>query len=299
MYKLNIDHLTEVKYENTPQHGLFSGTIETDRVVLVDGNGKYLQVDGNFGTDLKIGLVRTYSASRDEAEIAYKIATTSATTYAAVYCYADVMALQSEFDDVDAFIEYLVDELHLITIKDYENPKYQLAKVTVKTGGTSYKEDTIEVEVPGQAGDTPGVVAVSVSDGACASAEIVLPGLYESLVATQDLTVAGGNEDGKITVTMDAVSGSKASTRSLSVEDDKLEGESEEETEEPIIARRGQEPEESEPETESEPEIESESESEPEVEQEVDAEVEQSSEQPTEQPVVEPEEEPEIEPEEE
>ena len=271
MYKLNIDHLTEVKYESTPQHGLFSGTIETDRVVLVDGNGKYLQTDGNFGTDLKNGLVRTWSATRDSAETTYLIATTSAVATAAVYCYADVIALQSNFTDVDAFVEYLVDTLHLITIKDYSNPKYEIVKVTIKTGGTGYKEDTIEVEVPGQAGDTPGVVAVSVSDGACASAEIVLPGSYESLVATQDLTVAGGNKDGEITVTMDAVSGSKASTRSLSVEDDKLEGESEEETEEPIIARRGQEPEESEPETESEPE------SEPEVEQEVDAEVEQSS----------------------
>lgn len=122
MYKLNIDHVNEVKYENTPQHGLFSGTIETDRVVLVDGDGKYLQVDGNFGTDLKIGLVRTYSATRDEAEIAYKIATTDATTYAAVYCYADIMVLQSAYADVDAFIDYLVSE-GVITIEGYVAPE--------------------------------------------------------------------------------------------------------------------------------------------------------------------------------
>lgn len=200
MYKLNIDHLTEVKYENTPQHGLFSGTIETDRVVLVDGDGKYLQVDGNFGTDLKIGLVRTYSASRDEAEIAYKIATTSATTSAAVYCYADVMALQSAYADVDAFIEYLVDELHLITIDDFENPKYELKAATVKTAGTGYTAESVDVEVPGEAGDTPGVVTCTITTGAISAVEVKSAGSYEKMVATQTISVTGGT--GKITVTM-------------------------------------------------------------------------------------------------
>lgn len=122
MYKLNIDHVNEVKYENTPQHGLFSGTIETDRVVLVDANSKYLQVDGNWGTELKNGLVRTWSATRDSAEIEYKIATTDATATAAVYCYADIMVLQSAFDDVDAFVDYLVTQ-GIITIDDYTPPE--------------------------------------------------------------------------------------------------------------------------------------------------------------------------------
>ena len=216
MYKLNVDSINEVKYSNTDAHGLFSGTIETDRVVLVDGDGKYLQTDGNFGTDLKNGLVRTWSATRDEAETTYLIATTSATTTAAVFCYADVIALQSAFsNDVDAFIEYLVDELHLITIDDYESPKYQLKAATIKTAGSGYTEESIDVTVPGQTGDTEGVVTVTITEGACSAAEIKTAGSYESLVASQDLTVGTGN--GKITVTMAAVSdAADAATLSLS-----------------------------------------------------------------------------------
>jgi hypothetical protein len=110
MYKLTLGSINEIKYSKTDAHGLFSGTIETDRVVLVDGDGKYLQVDGNWGTELKNGLVRTWSATRDSAEIEYQIATTNATTTAAVYVYDGVMALQSTYADVDAFIDYLVSE---------------------------------------------------------------------------------------------------------------------------------------------------------------------------------------------
>lgn len=252
MYKLNIDHLTEVKYENTPQHGLFSGTIETDRVVLVDGDGKYLQVDGNFGTDLKIGLVRTYSATRDEAEIAYKIATTDATTYAAVYCYADVMVLQSDYADVDAFVEYLVDN-GVITIDDFENPKYELKAATVKTAGTGYTAESVDVEVPGEAGDTPGVVTCTITTGAISAVEIKSAGSYEKMTATQELSVTGGT--GKITVTMQEVSegDAKGPTRSAPVEDDKSDSELEKEPEVP-------ETKEDEVETKSEPESETKSE---------------------------------------
>lgn len=252
MYKLNIDHLTEVKYENTPQHGLFSGTIETDRVVLVDGDGKYLQVDGNFGTDLKIGLVRTYSATRDEAEITYKIATTSATTTAAVYCYADVMVLQSDYADVDAFVEYLVDN-GIITIDDYENPKYELKAATIKTAGTGYTAESVDVEVPGEAGDTPGVVTCTITTGAISAVEIKSAGSYETMVATQELSVTGGT--GKITVTMQEVSegDAKGPTRSAPVEDDESDSELEKELEVP-------ETKEDEVETKSEPELETKSE---------------------------------------
>lgn len=259
MYKLNIDHLTEVKYENTPQHGLFSGTIETDRVVLVDGDGKYLQVDGNFGTELKIGLVRTYSATRDEAEIAYKVATTSATTSAAVYCYADVMVLQSDYADVDAFVEYLVDN-GIITIDDYENPKYELKAATIKTAGTGYTAESVDVEVPGEAGDTPGVVTCTITTGAISAVEIKSAGSYETMVATQELSVTGGT--GKITVTMQEVSegGAKGPTRSAPVEDDKSDSELEKEPEVP-------ETKEDEVETKSEPESETKSEPEEEPEE--------------------------------
>lgn len=279
MYKLNIDHLTEVKYENTPQHGLFSGTIETDRVVLVDGDGKYLQTDGNFGTDLKNGLVRTWSATRDSAETTYLIATTSATATAAVFCYADVIALKSTFsNDVDRFIEYLVDELHLITIDDYENPKYQLKAATIKTAGSGYTAASVDVEVPGQTGDTAGVVTVTITAGACSAAEIKSAGSYESMVASQDLTVGTGN--GKITVTMEAITSAKGPSRSAPVEDDKSEPESNEEPETPETQEKVEEPK-------------SEDKSEPESEPEVDTKVEQSSEQPAEQPKEEPESEPE------
>lgn len=297
MYKLNIDSINEVKYSNTDAHGLFSGTIETDRVVLVDGDGKYLQVDGNFGTSLDIGLVRTYSATRDSAETAFKIATTSATTTAAVYIYADVMKLQSDFADVDAFVEYLVDTLGLITIQDYENPKYQLKAATIKTAGSGYTVASVDVEVPGQTGDTAGVVTVTITEGACSAAEIKSAGSYESLVASQDLTVGEGN--GKITVTMEEVSDAKSATRSAPVEESE---------EEPVVEtkKRGrprkeetvEEEPESEPEVVEEPvaEPEPEPEPEPEVEQEVDTEVDTEVEQPAEQP--EEESEPESEPEE-
>ena len=262
MYKLNIDHVNEVKYENTPQHGLFSGTIETDRVVLVDGDGKYLQVDGNFGTDLKNGLVRTYSATRDEAEIAYKVATTDATTYAAVYCYADIMVLQSDYADVDAFVEYLVDN-GIITIDDYENPKYELKAATIKAAGSGYTNGDVDVEVPGETGDTAGVVTVTISSNKISAVAIKSAGSYETMVATQDITVAGGT-GGKITVTMQEISegGAKGLTRSAPVEDDKSESDSKEEPvveKEPEVKKEAKVEPEAEPEVESEPDLEPES----------------------------------------
>lgn len=245
MYKLNVDSINLVKYSNTDAHGLFSGTIETDRVVLVNGDGEYLQTDGNFGTTLKIGLVRTWSASRDSAETTYMIAVTSATTTAAVYIYADVIKLQSDFSSVDGFVEYLVDN-GIITIDDYDNPKYELSAVTVKTAGEGYAKDSFDVDVPGQAGDTVGVVTVTTKDGALSSAEIKTAGSYETLVASQDISV--GREGGVITVTMAAISGGKSEpTRSMPIEENEPESEPE-------------------PELESEPEVEMASEEEPKIE---------------------------------
>lgn len=214
MYKLTLGSLNEIKYSNTDAHGLFSGTIETDRVVLVDGDGKYLQTDGNFGTELKPGLVRTWSAlsmggdkTRDTAEINFLIATTSATTTAAIYIYDGIMALQSDFDDVDAFIEWLVDTKKAIVIQGYESPKYELDAATIKTAGSGYTDETIDVTVPGQSGDTPGVVTVTIKSGECNSAEIKTAGSYETKVASQDLdVVAKSGTGGKITVTMGAIS---------------------------------------------------------------------------------------------
>lgn len=201
MYKLTLGSINEIKYSDTEAHGLFSGTIETDRVVLVDGDGKYLQTDGNWGTELKNGLVRTWSASRDEAEIEYLIATTDATATAAVYVYDGVMTLQSAFASVDKFIEYLVDE-DVIEIQGYDNPKYELKAATIKTAGAGYTEASVDVEIPGETGDTPGVITVTITSEKCASATVKTAGSYEKEVASQDVTVPGGTTAGAITVTM-------------------------------------------------------------------------------------------------
>lgn len=203
MYKLTLGSLNEIKYSDTDAHGLFSGTIETDRVVIVDGNGKYLQTDGNWGTNLKNGLVRTWSATRDKAEtdlLKAKYTSVSADT-AAVYVYDGIMVLQSAYASVDAFIEYLVDN-GVVTIQGYTSPKYQLNAVSVKTAGAGYTAETVEVTVPGASGDTAGVVTVTIAEGVCSAAEITTAGSYETLVASQDITVDGGTTDGVITVTM-------------------------------------------------------------------------------------------------
>lgn len=203
MYKLTIGSINDVKYSSTDAHGLFSGTIETDRVVIVDSDGKYLQTDGNWGTELKNGLVRTWSATLDKAEtdlLKAKYTSVSADT-AAVYVYDGIMVLQSAYSTVDAFIEYLVDN-GVITIQDYVSPKYELSTVSVKTAGAGYTAETVEVTVPGQTGDTAGVVTVTISGGKCTAAEVTTAGSYETLVASQDITVDGGTTDGVITVTM-------------------------------------------------------------------------------------------------
>lgn len=270
MYKLTLGSINELKYSNTDAHGLFSGTIETDRVVLVDGDGKYLQTDGNFGTDLKNGLVRTWSATRDSAETTYLIATTDATSTAAVYVYDGIMKLQSDYSSVDGFIEELADT-GVITIQGYESPKYELNAASVKTAGSGYTDASIDVTVPGQSGDTAGVVTVTITEGACSGAEIKTAGSYETLVATQDLTVGTGN--GKITVTMAAItdaSDAKGTTRSMPEEKSEIE--------EPIVETKGEETKRSvvieEPEPEPEPEAEESSEPEQEEESKTEPELE-------------------------
>lgn len=203
MYKLTLGSINDIKYSSSAEHGLFSGTIETDRVVIVDSDGKYLQTDGNWGTELKNGLVRTWSATRDKAEtdlLKAKYTSVSATT-AAVYVYDGIMVLQSAYASVDAFIEYLVDN-GVVTIQGYTSPKYQLNTVSVKTAGAGYTAETVEVTVPGASGDTAGVVTVTIAEGVCSAAEITTAGSYETLVASQDITVDGGTTDGVITVTM-------------------------------------------------------------------------------------------------
>ena len=280
MYKLTLGSLNEIKYSDTDAHGLFSGTIETDRVVLVDGDGKYLQVDGNWGTELKNGLVRTWSTTRDSAEIAYKIATTDATTTAAVYVYDGVMVLQSDFASVDAFIEYLVDN-DIITIQGYESTDWKLDSVTIANAGAGYTQDIV-VEIPG--GETNGDILCEIDDdeqsetyGTIKTATITRAGKYKT-GSTQTVDVPGGTTTAKLTVTMTEISNamlgaSPKSIRGAIKEDDKSDSELEKEPEVAEI---------------KEDEVETKSE----VEQKVEQKVEQEAE-----PEVEPKPEPEVEPE--
>ena len=200
MYKLTLDSINEIKGTTG-----YSGTIETDRVVIVDSDGKYLQTDGNWGTELKIGLVRTWSATRDTAEtnlLKAKYTAKSANT-AAVYVWADVMVLQSAYASVDAFVEYLVDFKKAVVIQGYTNPKYKLNTVSIKAAGSGYTAETVDVTVPGEAGDTAGVITVTITDGKCVSAVVKTAGSYETKVASQVVNVtASAGTGGKITVTM-------------------------------------------------------------------------------------------------
>lgn len=208
MYKLTLGSINELKYSNTDAYGLFFGTIETDRVVLVNGDGAYLQVDGNFGTSLKNGLVRTYSATRDSAEIAYMIATTNATNTAAVYVYDGIMALQSSYASVDAFIEYLVDN-NIITIQGYVSTDWKLDSVSITAAGAGYTQDIV-VEIPG--GETNGMILCEVDDdeqsatyGTIKTATITRAGVYKT-GSIQTADVPGGTTTAKLTVTMTEIS---------------------------------------------------------------------------------------------
>lgn len=203
MYKLTLGSVKEIK----PGSGA-SGTIETGRVVIVDGDGKYLQVDGNWGTELKNGLVRTYDATLDAAEIAMIEAkyTSASATHAAVYLFADMMVLQSTFGSVDAFIEHLVDT-GVITIQDYTATDWKLDTVTVTTAGAGYEED-VEITIEGIEGDTPGVITCTVTipegetTGTITAAEITTAGKFKIGVPTQVIEVPGGTTAATLTVTM-------------------------------------------------------------------------------------------------
>ena len=188
MYKLTLGSINQIKSTTG-----YSGTIETDRVVIVDSDGKYLQTDGNWGTELKVGLVRTWSAARDTAEIDLLKAkyTAKSADKAAVYIWADIMVLQSDYASVDAFVEYLVDVKKAVVIQGYTNPKYKLNTVSVTAAGSGYTDETIDVEIPGEPGDTAGVVTVTITAGACETKK----------TKTVSVTATAGT-GGKIKVTM-------------------------------------------------------------------------------------------------
>jgi hypothetical protein len=102
---------------------------------------------------------------------------------------------------------------------------------------------------------------VTISSNKISAVAIKSAGSYETMVATQEIAVAGGT-GGKITVTMQEISegGAKGPTRSAPKEDDKSDSELEKEPEVP-------ETKEEEVETKSEPELETKSEPEEEPEE--------------------------------
>lgn len=197
MYKLTLGSIDEIK----PREGFCSGTIKTDRVVIVDSDGKYLQVDGNWGTDLKQGLVRTWSSTHGTAETDYlkTIHSSKSADTAAVWIYDGIMVLQSAYSSMDDFIEELVDN-GVIVIQGYANPTYKLNAVTVKTAGSGYTDASVVVSVPGRTGDTAGTITCTITEGAISAAAITTAGSYQVKTATQ--TVAVGDKGGELTVTM-------------------------------------------------------------------------------------------------
>lgn len=206
MYKLTLGSINELKASSSAQHGVFSGTIETDRVALVGDNG-YLQVDGNFGSKVIAGLTRTFSKTLDESAIYFiceQMESENLNT-ADLYAWDGELYLKSDFATLDDFIEHLVDE-GKIEIQGYENPAYELSTVTVKEAGSEYEEEEVVVTIPGRAGDVAGTITCTVTipegqtKGSITAAEITTAGEYAVKVATQDVEVPGGS--GVITVTM-------------------------------------------------------------------------------------------------
>lgn len=97
------------------------GTIETDRVALGETTGsgttavtKYLQYGGTWGSNLVPGVTHTWSALLDADALALEIAKLTGknitATTTALYAWADKMFLQSEFESVKDFADYLITE---------------------------------------------------------------------------------------------------------------------------------------------------------------------------------------------
>lgn len=97
------------------------GTIETDRVVLKNDAEKYLQVDGNFGTELQNGLTKTFSREYDVAAIDFiKAKYDEDFEVVPVFVWDGQMIEQEEFDSVEAFAQSLVDDGSIILYHEEE-----------------------------------------------------------------------------------------------------------------------------------------------------------------------------------
>lgn len=203
MYKLTLGSINELKASSSAQHGVFSGTIETDRVALVGDNG-YLQVDGNFGDKVVAGLTRTFSKTLDASAIYFiceQMESENLNT-ADLYAWDGELYLQSDFATLDDFIEYLVDE-GKVEIQGYTNPKYHLSEVSIKAEGTGYTAAEVEVTIPGETGDTAGVITVTTDAGQLAEAEITSAGVFASDLETKtDIPVGEGGAEISITTAL-------------------------------------------------------------------------------------------------
>lgn len=90
------------------------GTIETDRVAITDGQGLYLQHGETWDADLSQGNAQTWSAAKDEAALALKIAELDAKGDVAdaepLYTWADKVFPQVRFESVEKFADYLIKD---------------------------------------------------------------------------------------------------------------------------------------------------------------------------------------------
>ena len=90
------------------------GTIETDRVAITDGQGLYLQYGETWDADLSQGNAQTWSAAKDEAALALKIAELDAKGDVAdeepLYTWADKVFPQVRFESIEKFADYLIKD---------------------------------------------------------------------------------------------------------------------------------------------------------------------------------------------
>lgn len=118
------------------------GTIEVDRVALSDGQGQYLQYGEIWDADLTQGNAQTWSAVKDEAALALKIAELDAKGDVAgeepLYVWADKVLPQSRFVSIEKFADYLIKD-GLAVVYNY----------------TPAEDEPSEPSEPSEPGDTP------------------------------------------------------------------------------------------------------------------------------------------------
>lgn len=100
-----------IKYKSIEE---LIGTIETDRVALTDGQGLYLQYGEIWDADLTQGNAQTWSATKDSAALALKVAELDAKGDTAeeepLFVWADKVFPKSRFESIEKFADYLIKD---------------------------------------------------------------------------------------------------------------------------------------------------------------------------------------------